>query len=105
MEEKNNIFGVLFFYHFSDLEIPNDISNEELKHIGIDFCRETKWIFRGMRIFNNCASALDSYSNTPCPASQFIEAKTQKEFNDKVEKMKQNFKNETWLQENLYPYI
>ena len=105
MEEKNNIFGVLFFYHFSDLEIPNDISDEELKQISIDFCRETKWIFMGMRIFNNCTNALNVYSNTPCPASQFIKAKTQKEFNDKVEKMKQNFKNETWLQENLYPYI
>lgn len=41
--------------------------------------------------------ALSLYSETRCPASQLVEAK--------IEEMKQNFKNNDWLETNLYPCL
>ena len=48
---------------------------------------------------------LDCYANTPCPASQLVEAETEEEFNKKIEELKDNFENEEWLKINIYPYV
>ena len=48
--------------------------------------------------------ALSLYSETPCPASQLIEADSEIELEAKIEEMKQNFKNPEWVS-NLKEYI
>lgn len=52
--------------------------------------------------------ALTLYSETPCPASQLIEANSEEELEAKIEEMKQNYKNPEWvskLEEFLYGEI
>lgn len=41
--------------------------------------------------------ALTLYSETPCPASQLIEANSEEELEAKIEEMKQNYKNPEWV--------
>lgn len=45
----------------------------------------------------DAAYALGLYSETPCPASQLIEADSREELEAKIEEMKENFKNEEWV--------
>ena len=45
----------------------------------------------------NSLVALNLYSETPCPASQLIEANSAKELEAKIKEMKQNFKNPEWV--------
>lgn len=90
----------LRFYSFIIFQATENLMIFLMKNLNkylLIFCRETKWKYlMKMRIFNNCTNALDAYSNTPCPASQFIEKlKLKREFSNKIEKMKQNFKSET----------
>lgn len=49
--------------------------------------------------------ALSLYSETRCPASQLVEANSKEELEAKIEEMKQNFKNNDWLEANLYPCL
>lgn len=49
--------------------------------------------------------ALSLYSETRCPASQLVEANSEEELEAKIEEMKQNFKNNDWLETNLYPCL
>ena len=46
-----------------------------------------------------------AYANTRCSASQLIEAVDNADFENKVNELKQNFLNEKWLEENIYPYL
>lgn len=49
--------------------------------------------------------AMNVYANTPCPASQLIEADSQEDLLAKVEEMKANYNDKDWLEENVYPYL
>lgn len=49
--------------------------------------------------------ALNAYSNIPNPASQLIEAYSQEELEEKIKQMRENFKDQNWLDKNLYPYL
>jgi len=82
-KEKNKFFTVMFFEEHDN---------------GFDLIGQTP-------ILENAIEAFNIYANTPCPASQMIEAKTIEELEAKIEKMKENFQNETWLKENIYPFI
>lgn len=42
-------------------------------------------------------TALTLYSETPCPASQLIEAYSEEELEAMIEEMIQNFKNPKWV--------
>ena len=42
-------------------------------------------------------TALTLYSEIPCPASQLIEANSEKELEAKIQAMIQNFKNPKWV--------
>lgn len=57
------------------------------------------------RIFDNKTDQMLCYAETPCPASQLIEADSEVELNEKIEQMKNNFENPKWLENNLYPYL
>ena len=40
-----------------------------------------------------------------CPASQLFEADSKEEIEKKIKEFNENFENEEWLEENIYPYI
>jgi hypothetical protein len=54
---------------------------------------------------DNGYEALNIYANTPCPASQLLKANTEEELEMQINEMKNNFKDEDWLNENLYPFL
>ena len=58
-----------------------------------------------VRVYDNPGAQLDAYANTPCPAFQCFEADSEEEIKQKVEEFKNNFENEEWLEEHIYPYI
>ena len=43
--------------------------------------------------------AMDLYAETPCPASQLVEADSWEELDEKIEEMKKNFSNPEWVNE------
>lgn len=43
--------------------------------------------------------ALTLYSETPCPASQFLSADSAEELEAKIDEMKENFLNPEWVKE------
>lgn len=43
--------------------------------------------------------AMDLYAETPCPASQLVEADSWEELDEKIEEMKKNFNNPEWVNE------
>lgn len=93
MEQK--IYGVYLAYSAREV-YPSDVASE---------MEEYPSKIARIRKFNNPTNQLECYANTICPASQLIEADSEKEFNEKVEQMKKNFSNREWLEKNIYPYI
>lgn len=94
-EEKDLKFhSVMFFEHLGiDLGTTKEIWNP------------TGWQCMGCRHFNDAKEALNCYANTRCPASQHISAATEEELKMKEQEMINNFKDQKWLEENLYPYL
>lgn len=58
-----------------------------------------------VRVYDNPGAQLDAYANILCPASQCFEADSKEEIEKKVKEFNENFENEKWLEENIYPYI
>lgn len=58
-----------------------------------------------VRVYDNQRDQMESYANTPCPASQVFEADSKEEIDQKVKEYKKNFQDEGWLKKNIYPYI
>lgn len=85
----NTHFSVMFFRHAYEIEDTKDKS--------FRYC--------GAHRTNNWHEALTCYSETPCPASQLIEGKSWDEIDKLEAEMKQHFKDEKWLDENIYPYL
>ena len=66
----------------------------------------TKWVhMKTLKFGNRGALALYSYANIPNPASQLIEGLSEEELEEKELQMIENFKDQNWLNENIYPYI
>lgn len=84
---------VMMFFSASELGMPSGIPGY------------TPWINTRNFMFNNLSAALDCYANTRCSASQLISASTHEELEMKKQQMLDNFSNEKWLEENLYPYM
>lgn len=94
---KNTVFGVYFAYHKSEV-LPNDICEDpNTPNYPPSIARVGK--------YSSYSDAVNAYANTRCPASQIIEAIDNVDFEKKVNELKQNFLNEKWLEENIYPYI
>lgn len=81
-------YAVMFFYHWSEI-MDHEPDGD-------------KFILRNTLITTDCTIALNAYSETMCPASQFIEANSHKGLLNKMDEMKANFKNEEWIRENIY---
>lgn len=89
-ESKNKKWALMLF----NTELELGISNTP-----------NKWVNSGIAFFKDGISALNAYSNTPNPASQIIDAESTEELAQKMEDMIQNYKDNKWLEENLYPYL
>lgn len=86
----NAVYAVMFFYHWSDFYT--------VKPDRMDY------VLAGTFITRRFNDALYKYAETPCPASQLIEAKSTKELKQKMQEMEANFKNPEWLAE-LQKYL
>ena len=89
--KSNKVYAVMLF----DTEM----------NLGIPGAKPNTWINYHNRYFTSGAQALDYYANTPCPASQLLDAKTKEELEDKMDQMIENFQNKDWLEKELYPYL
>lgn len=89
-QQRKKIFAVMEFR----TELEMGISQEP-----------NKWINTKNTIFSDGAKALIYYSNTPCPASQIVDGFSAEELLQNMEDMIQNYKDQKWLEENLYPYL
>ena len=66
----------------------------------------TKWVhMKTLKFGNRGDLALYAYANIPNPASQLIEGLSEEELEEKELKMIEDFKDQNWLNENIYPYI
>lgn len=66
----------------------------------------TKWVhLKTLKFGNRGDLALYAYANIPNPASQLIEGLSEEELEEKELKMIEDFKDQNWLNENIYPYI
>ena len=64
-----------------------------------------KWVNVANHVFTNGTEALNAYANIPNPASQLIDATSPEELADKMLQMIDNFSNQNWLQNVLYPCL
>ena len=83
-------FGLMLFYSELDLGISQN---------------PHKWVHVRTLMYPTGFEALEAYANTPCPASQLIRAVSMDDFRLQEEKMRANFKDEQWLETELYPYL
>ena len=91
--KKKKFFSVMLFVSVSEMGMPREENDGN------------QFVYRGCRDFTDGRVALDAYANIPCPASQLIEAYTEEELEALKNEMIKNYKNEKWLDENLYPYL
>ena len=66
---------------------------------------EDSWLHLVKEYGTDGFAAIEAYSNTKCPASQFIEANNPTSLQLKIEQMIRNYEDPQWLEENLYPYL
>lgn len=64
-----------------------------------------KWVNTNNIFYGDGVSALNAYAETKCPASQLVDGKTKDALLDAMVEMSENYRNEEWLEENLYPYL
>ena len=92
----NKVYGVYFAYSKQEV-----LPEEEYGNYPTDYPRETARICR----YANASQQLDSYANTMCPASQLVTANSEKEFNEKIEQLKNNFEDPEWIAVHIDPYV
>lgn len=86
----NRVYALMLFYTELELGISQ---------------KPNVWLNFGNQYYENGSQALEAYANTPCPASQLIDAKDKDELLVKMNDMLHNFNDPKWLEENLYPCL
>lgn len=89
-EGGNRVYALMLFYTELELGISQ---------------KPNVWLNYGNHYYESGAQALEAYANTPCPASQLIDARDKDELLIKMNDMLNHFKDNKWLEENLYPYL
>ena len=90
------IYGVYFAYDASDF-FPKEIVDTLNTNYPSGLARIHKYASKGDQLY--------AYANTRCPASQLVTADSEKEFNEKIEKLKDNFNNPEWVSKCIDPYV
>ena len=67
--------------------------------------KPNKWVNTANIFYGDGLSALEAYANTRCPASQLVDGSTPAELEKEMTDMIEHFKDEKWLEENLYPCL
>ena len=86
----NKFYAVALFY--------------SVQEIGIESSKEP-FIYHRTVVFKNRTEQIQYYANTMCPASQMLEADTEEELKEKIQQLCNNFKDNAWLEKNIYPYL
>lgn len=89
-EKARKVWALMLF--FTELEMG--ISNSP-----------NRWVNTGIIYYDKGIDALNAYSNTRCPASQLVDGETPDELEREILDTIEHFKDEKWLEENLYPYM
>ena len=93
---KKKVYGIYFAYSKYDV-LPEELYNEDPTNYPSGLARVVKYRNRG--------DQLSAYANTCCPASQCVTANSEKEFNEKIAKLKENFNNPEWVNKHIDPYV
>lgn len=67
--------------------------------------KPNQWICTRIYYTNDGTTALNMYSDIPNPASQLLKGESDEDLQDQIRKMKDNYKDEEWLNAYLYPYL
>lgn len=67
--------------------------------------KPNKWVNVRNIFYDSGFQAIEAYSNTKCPASQLVDGETPEELENAMLEMIEHYKDEKWLEENLYPYL
>ena len=92
----NKVYGVYFAYLKQDF-FPKEVWNRFPTDYPRDIAR--------VHMFANASQQLNAYANTMCPASQLVTADSEKEFNEKIEQLKNNFEDPEWIAVHIDPYV
>lgn len=84
-------YAVLLFFHWREI-MDEKPTPDNVKVFGnyvlASVCKTTDYNL-----------AMNLYAETPCPASQLVEADSWEELDNKIEEMKKNFNNPEWVNE------
>lgn len=84
-------YAVLLFFHWREI-MDEKPTPDNVKVFGdyvlASVCKTTDY-----------SLAMALYAETPCPASQLVEADSWEELDEKIEEMKKNFNNPEWISE------
>lgn len=94
---SKKMYGLYLAYHKNEVLPDEEANDPNVPNYPPALAR--------VRIYDNPHDQMEAYANVPCPASQTFEADDKFEFDMKFRELQQNFLNEEWLEENIYPYI
>lgn len=97
-----------FIYLMSDLSKPKSkkhyavVMFDSEWELGIPPERRDVIVYRSTRYYGNDGfAAIESYANTPCQHSQYVEANSKQELEKKIDEIKANFNNSDWVKSYL----
>lgn len=86
---KTKVYAFLLFFHWREIMDEKPVP-DNVKVFGdyvlANICKTTDYNL-----------AINLYAETPCPASQLVEADSWEELDNKIEEMKKNFSNPEWI--------
>jgi hypothetical protein len=83
-----------------DDSYPDQDVGVSIDNLSIEYPRELSQVF----FYKTPFEQIEAYANIPCPASQCFEADSMDEAQKIIREFNNNFENEDWLKENIYPY-
>ena len=92
----NKVYGVYFAYSKQEV-----LPEEEYDNYPTNYPREVAKV----HTYDDAGQQLNAYANTMCQASQLVTANSKKEFNEKIEQLKNNFEDPEWVSVHIDPYV
>ena len=88
---RQKYYAFMLFFHWREImdEKPTPDNTKVFgEYVLANICKTTDYNL-----------AMNLYAETPCPASQLVEANSWEELDEKIEEMKNNFKDPKWVNE------